>query len=253
MFGAAGSAACATAAKDFTVTALAGQHCYSVGPADTITDLISATARRGVRLGAGRPDTDDPAGLGGAASRFAQGYGSTLPWSAPNAQYFVLRDHVALFGNEITNPQQSTDQAGSPDVTFGFTGQGANAFQNVTSKIAHRGHLVSGLGQTLDQHFAVALDTQLITVPLIDFKQNPDGIPVVTVRTSTAGSRPIHRSTWRSELRLGALPIKLALISASPGLGDARQAGAQPGPDRRCWSACWSWCCSCSSTTGCSA
>src|SRR5438270_513771 len=90
-------------------------------------------------------------------------------WSNPNAQYFVVRDHVALFGNDITNPQQSTDQAGAPDVSFGFTSKGANAFQNVTAQIAQRGNLVSGFGQHLNQHFAVALDTQLITVPSIDY------------------------------------------------------------------------------------
>ena len=43
-------------------------------------------------------------------------YGQSIPWGSPNAQYFVLRDNVALFGNDITNPQESTDQAGSPDV-----------------------------------------------------------------------------------------------------------------------------------------
>ena len=38
-------------------------------------------------------------------------------------------------------------------------------------------------------------------------------------------------------LKTGALPIKLELISPEPGLGDARQAGARPGPDRRASSA----------------
>jgi len=57
-----------------------------------------------------------------------------------------LRDHVALFGIDVTNPQQSTDQSGSPDVIFGFTGKGGNEFQNVTAQIAHRGDVVSGFG-----------------------------------------------------------------------------------------------------------
>ena len=32
------------------------------------------------------------------------------------------------------------------------------------------------LGHTLNQHFAIVLDDQLITVPFINFEQYPDGI-----------------------------------------------------------------------------
>src|ERR1019366_746503 len=84
LFGAPGSAACATAAKDQHTTAVAGVHCLLSGPDD----------------------------------------------------------------ETITNPQQSTDQTGSPDVSFGFSSKGANEFQKVTGEIAHRGDLVSGLGST---------------------------------------------------------------------------------------------------------
>ena len=52
----------------------------------------------------------------------------------PTAQFYVLHDNVALLGNDITNPQQSTDQAGQPDVSFSFTGPGQNEFQNVTAR-----------------------------------------------------------------------------------------------------------------------
>ena len=68
------------------------------------------------------------------------------PIGDPTAQFYVLRDHVSLLGTDITNPQQSTDQSGSPDVSFGFTAKGKNEFQNVTAAIAKRGNLVSGLG-----------------------------------------------------------------------------------------------------------
>ena len=44
------------------------------------------------------------------------------PIGDPSAQFFVLKDNVALRGNDITNPQQSTDPTGQPDVTFGFSG-----------------------------------------------------------------------------------------------------------------------------------
>ncbi len=138
-----------------------------------------------------------------------------LPWSNPSAQYFVLKDNVSLFGNDITNPQQSTDQAGQPDVSFGFTSNGKAAFQNVTAEIARRGDLTSGLGQTLSQHFAVALDTQLITVPSIDFKQYPTGIPGDNGADITGGFTITTAQNLATQLRLGALPINLALISQS--------------------------------------
>jgi SecD/SecF fusion protein len=136
-------------------------------------------------------------------------------WSDPAAQFYALKDHVALFGNDITNPQQSTDQAGAPDVAFGFTGRGGNEFQTVTAQIAHRGDLVSGLGQTLVQHFAVALDTQLITVPSIDFKTYPDGIQGNNGAEITGGFTITSAQNLATQLRLGALPIRLGLISQS--------------------------------------
>lgn len=61
-------------------------------------------------------------------------------------------------------------------MTFDFTPRGVTAFQSVTAAVARRGSEVSRLGETLNQHFAVALDNTLITVPFIDFKQYPDGI-----------------------------------------------------------------------------
>jgi SecD/SecF fusion protein len=136
-----------------------------------------------------------------------------VPWSNPSAQYYVLSDRVALDGNEITNPQQSTDQSGSPNVTFGFTRAGRNAFQTVTAQIAHRAELVSGLGQTLNQHFAFALDTQLLTVPVIDFKAYPNGISGEGGADITGGLTRTSARQLAAELRLGPLPVHLRLLS----------------------------------------
>jgi SecD/SecF fusion protein len=134
----------------------------------------------------------------------------------PNAQFFVLKDHVALRGSDITNPQQSTDSnTGNPNVAFGFSGHGKNAFQNVTAHIANRGSLVSGLGQSLNQHFAVALDNQLVTVPYIDYKQYPDGINGDNGAEISGNFTTTSAQDLANQLRLGALPINLRLISES--------------------------------------
>jgi SecD/SecF fusion protein len=125
----------------------------------------------------------------------------------------VLRDDVALSGNEITNPQQSTDAGGNPDVTFGFAGKGASAFTSVTATIARRGLEVS-LGQNkLQQHFAVALDGVLITVPQIDYTQFPDGIPSSQGAEITGGFTVSSAQDLANLLRDGALPINLKLIA----------------------------------------
>jgi SecD/SecF fusion protein len=84
----------------------------------------------------------------------------------------------------------------------------------VTQTIARRGDLVSGPGQILNQHFAVALDDKLITVPQIDFNTYPDGIPGdngadITGRLTTQSAKDLA-----TQLRLGALPINLQLILA---------------------------------------
>ena len=69
--------------------------------------------------------------------------------------------------------------------------------------------MVSGLGQTLNQHFAVALDNQLITVPFIDFKQYPDGISGDN-GADISGSFTISSArALANQLRLSALPVSL--------------------------------------------
>jgi hypothetical protein len=212
-FGAPDSPACTEAAHSYRVAPVVGQHCYLAGPADNLQDLYSSvptnvstseaqvlTVRRGTVV------------LQAVPASFTH----APAWSDPNAQFYVLRDHVALFGNDVTNPRQSTDRSGAPDVTFGFTGKGANEFQTVTAQVAHRGELVSGHGQTFNQHFAVAVDTQLITVPLIDFKTFPDGIQGGNGGDITGPLTIQSARDLTIQLRLGALPINLKLIAVVP-------------------------------------
>jgi SecD/SecF fusion protein len=212
MFGAPGSAACQAAAKANGFTATPGQHCLLAGPDDARGDLLESlptgvTAKDGTILTV-------PRGIV-VLQAVPASFTKPLSWADPTAQFFVLKDHVALFGNQITNPQQSTDQGGQPDVSFGFTGSGKKAFQNVTGQIAHRGQVNSPFNQQLNQHFAVALDTQLITVPSIDYKQFPDGIPADNGADITGGFTISSAQDLATQLRLGALPIRLKLISES--------------------------------------
>src|SRR5947209_6597560 len=214
VFGAPGSAACATAAKHSGTTPVLGSHCLLSGPDDNLQDLYAGLPSGVSRSQKGVQTLAVPQGtvvLQAADPSAAH----PTPFSSPTAQFYVLRDHVSLFGNDITNPTQSTDQSGQPDVTFGFTGAGGKAFQRVTARIAHRGDLSSGLGQTVDQHFAVGLDNKLITVPSIDHKLYPDGISGGNGAQITGGFTIQSTQDLATQLRLGALPIRLKLISES--------------------------------------
>ncbi len=211
-FGAAGSAACKAAAQQFGVNETVGTKCLLNGPDDNRQDLASGLPP-GVTLAQAQVLTVQQ---GWTVLQAANPSSSqVIKFASPQAQFFVLRDNVALTGTDITSPQQSTDQAGQPDVTFGFTGKGQREFQSVTATIARRGELVSGLGQALDQHFAVSLDNQLITVPYIDYKQYPDGIDGTNGADISGAFTIGSAQDLATQLRLGALPINLKLISES--------------------------------------
>jgi SecD/SecF fusion protein len=214
MFGAPGSAACATAARDQGTVPVAGQRCLLSGPDSTLSDL-RAGVPQGVSASQGQILTV-PQGWVVLQAISTKGYTKQVPLDSPNAQFYVLKDNVALRGADVNNPQQSSDpNTGQPDVTFGFSSKGKSAFQNVTAAIARRGSLVSGLGQSLDQHFAVALDNQLITVPYIDYKQYPDGINGDNGADISGNFTISSAQDLANTLRLGALPITLKRISES--------------------------------------
>ncbi len=218
LFGAPGSAACAAKAQASHTAPVPGLHCLLAGPVDE----TYTTPRQQVLQDLTAPGVSPSQGqlivvqqgtvVLQAANRSAS---QKVSFSNPAAQFYVLRDNVSLRGSNITNPQQSTDQSsGQPDVTFGFDAAGAKAFQSVTAAIAHRGVNDSPVGQQRNQHFAAALDNQLVTVPQIDWKLLPDGI-IGGGADITGGFTTQSAQDLATELRLGALPIKLSLISES--------------------------------------
>jgi preprotein translocase subunit SecD len=144
----------------------------------------------------------------------AQTSAATEPksFSDPSAQFFILRDRVALTGSDITHPRASTDSGGAPSVAFGFTGAGRAAFQQATRAIARRGANVSLGGQILNQHFAVVLDDHLVTVPSISYQQYPDGI-IGDGADITGGLTAQAAKDLATQLRSGALPLALRVVS----------------------------------------
>ncbi|MEA2272825.1 MAG: SecD/SecF fusion protein, partial [Solirubrobacteraceae bacterium] len=137
-------------------------------------------------------------------------------------QYYVLNDNPALTGTDIKDPQQNFDNGtggtGQPIVTFGFTSHGRDVWQKVTKEIAQRGARNQGPAVSAAQaaqHFAITLDNKLVSVPYIDFQQNPTGIDGSNGSQIEGGFTISSAQNLANLLKTGALPIKLKLISQS--------------------------------------
>ena len=133
-------------------------------------------------------------------------------------RYYVLRDDPALSGTDIENPEQARDTApggtGQPIVTFDFTDEGRAQWEAVTAEIAQRGFSNSLPGQPdADQHFAIVLDDALVSVPRIDFRENPDGIDGRTGAQISGGFTIQSAQDLATVLQTGALPVDLELVS----------------------------------------
>jgi SecD/SecF fusion protein len=139
--------------------------------------------------------------------------------------WFALHDEYALSGSEITEPKQEYQPgSGEPNVAFKFTDQGRENFQNVTRKIAQRGQ-AQAIGPAtsneeagaLSGHFAVILDNEVQSRPIINFRENPDGIDGRQGAQISGGFSGEHGLEQAQELattlQIGALPIDLHLIS----------------------------------------
>ncbi|HET9074603.1 MAG TPA: protein translocase subunit SecD [Solirubrobacteraceae bacterium] len=218
LFGKPGSSACAAFAAAHGTKPVPGVHCLITGGTEGPVQAIGESVHSAVYSGLtpaeikGTQLLTVPQGwvvVQGAPASFAHPLST---WD-PTAGYYVLRDDAALFGSEITNPQESTDQSGAPAVSFGFSGRGANAFQSVTAEIAKRGSLASIGSQPINEHFATVLGTQILSVPQIDWKQYPDGINGAQGAQISGGFTVSSADELASYLRLGSLPVNLTQIS----------------------------------------
>jgi SecD/SecF fusion protein len=195
-------------------------HAYIAGPADTKQDLY--TQLPGQRKPPNSEILTVPQGTLVVQKEPDPGQTQVSDPNDPQANWFVIRDRPALSGTDITDPKANYDQFNQPDVTFSFTGTGRDEFSSVTKAIAQRGLQsappgVAGNSQLADQysgHFAVVLDQQIKSRPIVNFVDNPDGIDGRTGAEINGLSQ--QESTDLAEiLQIGALPITLTPISSS--------------------------------------
>jgi SecD/SecF fusion protein len=185
------------------------------GPDETRKDLAQELENKGIKPGPNQKTVEVKPGT------------IVVRAEAPDAktksnQYYVMQDRPALNGTEIKNPEQNFDNGGGgtgqPIVTFDFTSKGRSAWQKTTREIAQRGSqsfVPGGNVQDAFQHFAIVLDNELISVPFIDFQQNPDGIDARNGSQIEGGFTIDSAQRLANLLKTGALPIKLQLISSS--------------------------------------
>ncbi len=139
-----------------------------------------------------------------------------------NLGYYVIKDRPELSGDDIRNPEAGQDPTtNQPNVNFEFSDDGQDAFAEVTQRIAERGlaNATPGISaqdaSSVSGHFAVVLDNEIVSRPIINFVENPAGIDG-RQGAQIEGIGALQESQELAEfLKIGALPIELKLISQS--------------------------------------
>ena len=141
-----------------------------------------------------------------------------LPANAPFDRHWLLEDDTSLSGNDITDPKQTFDpQDSQPVVSFSFTDEGERAFEEVTRRIAQRGSeqiLPPGASaQDASQRFAITLDNQIVSLASVNFREYPEGIEGSNGAQIDGIGNIEDTQALADNLRIGALPIELKLVS----------------------------------------
>jgi SecD/SecF fusion protein len=135
----------------------------------------------------------------------------------PN-QFYVIEDDSELSGADIKDPKQNFDpQTQEPIVSFEFTDKGRKAFARVTKRIAQRGQeALPQPGQSPQeraQSFMISLDGQIVSLATVSFIDNPEGISGETGAQINGIGNIRETQDLANNLRIGALPVSLKLIS----------------------------------------
>jgi SecD/SecF fusion protein len=185
------------------------------GPDETRQDLKQEMENKGIKPGPNQKVVEVKPGQIVVRAEAPDG-------KAKSNLFYVLQDNPSLSGTDIKNPEQNFDSgaggSGQPIVQFDFTDKGRKQWQKTTRQIAQRGsqQFIPGSDpNSAFQHFAIVLDNELISVPFIDFQQNPDGIDGSNGSQIEGGFTIKSAQRLANLLKTGALPIKLQLISSS--------------------------------------
>ena len=171
-FGAPGSAACAAVAKAVGDDAGAGTALSAHGPRRRRSQTCYSGLPAGVTKSEGQLVTVPQ---GTVVLQAANASSSTpVKPNSPNAQFFVLKDNVALLRQRHHQPAAEHRPVRlSPTSRSASTARARPRSSESPGRSPTAAPTSASAAQPLNQHFAVALDNQLITVPQIDFTPVP--------------------------------------------------------------------------------
>jgi preprotein translocase subunit SecD len=99
---------------------------------------------------------------------------------------------------------------GEPAVLITFTEDGARKFEAVTRTMAERGRAfhnqVGGPHEFALQQFAIVIDREIKSAPIVDYRTNPTGIPADAGAQITGGDLK-EAKELALLLQTGALPV----------------------------------------------
>ncbi len=102
------------------------------------------------------------------------------PGICPSRCLFLIRDRPALTGDDLAKAEQSLDPAtNQPSVVLTLTAQGRRKFEQLTREVAQRGAKQQSPGAPSSeraQHVALMVGDRVLSLPIIDPKENPEGI-----------------------------------------------------------------------------
>ena len=122
--------------------------------------------------------------------------------------YFVYTLPPAMTGSAISKSSQSFDQQNRPNVLIDFTNKGGKQFGQITRELATTGQITG-----VNQSFAIVLDNQMESDPVVDYKENPDGIQGTSAEIT--GNFTIQEAKDLAlVINTGALPVTLNQIES---------------------------------------
>jgi SecD/SecF fusion protein len=141
-----------------------------------------------------------------------------------------------ITGDDLADASQDFGTGGEPIVLLDFTNEGGEKFHDITRELAARGAQQASLAGVTDsqendvfnQSFAIVLDDEIRSFPVIDFDENPDGIAGGNAQITGLDSLE-EAEDLALVLQTGALPVEFVQvdrteISATLGEDSLRQA-----------------------------
>lgn len=137
--------------------------------------------------------------------------------------YFVLRDNPALTNEEIESAEAATlppfpgEPEGQPAVALTFTEDGQEKFQALTSEVAQRGRDAApasaqenaARASAFSDHFAIVVDGALLSMPIVNFVDNPQGIDPSNGAEFGGGLSSSDAGAIAALILDGPLPVQL--------------------------------------------